>query len=180
MATSGSDARYPVGRFEYDGDLSRDAINSSISEIESLPRLLRAAVNGLDEEQLDTPYREGGWTPREVVHHVADSHMNAYVRCKLVLTEDTPTIKPYKEAEWAKLADVKIVPITVSLNLLDALHTRWVTLLRSMSGADFERCYIHPEQQRRVPMREVAALYAWHGRHHTGHIMSLRARKGWT
>lgn len=179
MTSANSELRYPVGRFQYDGDSSREGINRSISDIESLPKALRAAVDGLDGEQLNTPYREGGWTPREVVHHVADSHMNAYVRCKLALTEDAPTIKPYNEADWAKLADVRIVPIEVSLNLLDALHERWVALLQSMSAADFERCYVHPDQQRRVPMREVVALYAWHGRHHTGHIMSLRERKGW-
>jgi len=179
VTSANSELRYPVGRFQYDGDSSREGINRSISDIESLPKALRAAVDGLDGEQLNTPYREGGWTPREVVHHVADSHMNAYVRCKLALTEDAPTIKPYNEADWAKLADVRIVPIEVSLNLLDALHERWVALLQSMSAADFERCYVHPDQQRRVPMREVVALYAWHGRHHTGHIMSLRERKGW-
>lgn len=179
MTSANSELRYPVGRFQYDGDSSREGINRSISDIESLPKALRAAVDGLDGEQLNTPYREGGWTPREVVHHVADSHMNAYVRCKLALTEDAPTIKPYNEADWAKLADVRTVPIEVSLNLLDALHERWVALLQSMSAADFERCYVHPDQQRRVPMREVVALYAWHGRHHTGHIMSLRERKGW-
>lgn len=179
MTSANSELRYPVGRFQYDGDSSGEAIDRSISAIESLPKALRAAVDGLDGEQLNAPYREGGWTPREVVHHVADSHMNAYVRCKLALTEDAPTIKPYNEADWAKLADVRTVPIEVSLNLLDALHERWVALLRSMSAADFERCYVHPDQQRRVPMREVVALYAWHGRHHTGHIMSLRERKGW-
>jgi hypothetical protein len=173
------DARYPVGRFKYDGDTSREAIDRSIADIAALPERLRAAVGGLDETQLDTPYREGGWSSREVVHHVADSHMNAYVRCKLALTEDKPTVKSYDEAEWAKLADVQIVPISVSLSLLDALHTRFVALLRSMSDADFERSYIHPDHGRAVPMREVVALYAWHGRHHTAHVTGLRERNGW-
>jgi hypothetical protein len=174
------DPRYPVGRFAYDDDTSRAAIDRSIADIDSLPTLLRAAVDGLSGEQLNTPYRDGGWSPREVVHHVADSHMNAYVRCKFALTEDAPTIKPYDEAEWAKLADVKVVPIEVSLNLIDALHARWVALLRNMPDADFERTYIHPEQKNPVPLRAMTALYAWHGRHHTAHISTLRERNGWT
>jgi hypothetical protein len=174
------DLRYPIGRFAYDGDSSRTAINRSIADIEQFPALLRAAVDGLNQEQLDTPYRDGGWTPREVVHHVADSHMNAYVRLKLALTEQGPTIKPYNEADWAKLADVSSVPIGVSLDLLDALHTRWVALLRALPDADFERIYIHPEHEKPVTMHAMTALYAWHGRHHTAHISALRKRNGWT
>jgi DinB family protein len=172
------DIRYPVGRFEYDGDSSREAINRSIMDIVALPDRLRAAVGGLNDDQLNTPYREGGWTPREVVHHVPDSHMNAYVRFKLALTEDAPTIKPYDEAAWTRLGDVNTVPIDVSLALTDVLHTRWVALLDSMSAADFHRTYVHPEHQRAVPLHEAVAMYAWHGRHHTAHIMSLRERKG--
>jgi hypothetical protein len=179
MTSMIQDMRYPIGRFKYDGDSSREAIDNSIADIEALPSLLRASVSGLNASQLNTPYREGGWTPREVVHHVPDSHMNAYVRCKLALTEQSPTIKPYDEAAWAKLGDVSVVPIEVSLSLLDALHARWVALLRSLPDADFERSYIHPEHQRAVLLREVAALYAWHGRHHTAHISSLRERNGW-
>lgn len=174
------DDRYPIGRFVYDGDSSRGAINRSIADIESLPVLFRAAVDGLNDEQLDTPYRDGGWSSRELVHHVADSHMNAYVRCKLALTMNAPTIIPYDEAEWAKLPDVKSVPIGVSLNLIDALHARWAALFRAMPDTEFERTYIHPEQQNPAPLRAVAALYAWHGRHHTAHISTLRGRKGWT
>ena len=180
MTTTGSDIRHPIGRFQYDGDPSREAVNRAIADIEALPGLLRAAVDGLSDVQLDTPYRDGGWTPREVVHHVADSHMNAYVRCKLALTERSPTIKPYDQAAWAKLADVATVPVEVSLDLIDALHVRWVALLRSMSDADLERTYVHPEKDQPVPMREVIATYAWHGRHHTAHIMALRDRHGWT
>lgn len=174
------DLRYPIGRFEYDGNSSREVIDRFISDIDSLPRLLRAAVAGLDDKQLDAPYRDGGWSSREVVHHVADSHMNAYVRCKLALTEHAPTIKPYDEAEWAKLADVRTVPVSVSLDLLDALHARWVALLRAMPDADFERTYVHPEHNRAASMRAVVALYSWHGRHHTAHISALRERNGWT
>jgi len=174
------DQRYPIGRFRYGGDTSREAIDRSIQVIASLPILFRQAVAGLNAEQLDTPYRDGGWTVRQVVHHVPDSHMNAYMRCKLALTEDRPTIKPYDEAAVAKLGDIAIVPVEVSLDLLGTLHERFVALLRSMTDNDFERCYVHPEQNRAVPLREVAALYAWHGRHHTAHIMTLRERRGWT
>jgi DinB family protein len=179
MASMIQDMRYPIGRFKYDGDSSREAIDRSIADIAALPALLRAAANGLSVDQLNTPYRDGGWTVREVVHHVPDSHMNAYVRCKLALTEQSPTVKPYDEAAWSRLGDVKVVPIDVSLMLLETLHTRWVALLQSLPDADFERSYIHPEQQRMVPLREVVALYAWHGRHHTAHILSLRERNGW-
>jgi len=180
VTTTIPDVRHPIGRFEYDGDTSRAAIDRAIAHIDTLPMLLRAAVEGLTDGQLNTPYREGGWTPREVVHHVADSHMNAYIRCKLALTEHSPTIKPYDQAAWAGLADVRSVPIDVSLTLIDALHARWVALLRSMSDADFERTYVHPEQEHPVPLREVIAMYAWHGQHHTAHILALRDRNGWT
>jgi len=173
------DERYPVGSFKYDGDVSRNAIDRSVDAIESLPARLRESIARLDEAQMNTPYREGGWTPRQVVHHVADSHMNAYVRCKLALTEDAPTAKPYDEALWANMADVKTVPVETSLSLLDALHERWVAMLRAMPDADYERGYIHPDHNRLVPLREVVALYAWHGRHHTAHITSLRDRNGW-
>jgi len=179
MTSMIQDMRYPIGRFKYDGDSSREAIDRAIADIAGLPVLLRASIDGLNTDQLNTPYREGGWTLREVVHHVPDSHMNAYVRCKLALTEQSPTIKPYDEAAWAKLGDVKVVPVGVSLALLEALHTRWVAVLESLSDGDFERSYVHPDHQRAVPLREVVALYAWHGRHHTAHISSLRERNGW-
>jgi hypothetical protein len=179
MTSMIQDMRYPIGRFKYDGDSSREAIDRSIADIAGLPARLRASVDGLNADQLNTPYREGGWTVREVVHHVPDSHVNAYVRCKLALTEQSPLVKPYDEAAWSRLGDVKVVPIDISLVLLEALHTRWVALLESLSDSDFERGYVHPEQQRMVPLREVVALYAWHGRHHTAHISSLRERNGW-
>lgn len=172
--------RYPIGRFSYDGDPSRGAIDRSIAAVESLPNALRAAVEGLNEAQMNTPYREGGWTSHQVVHHVADSHMNAYIRMKFAMTEEAPTIKPYDEAAWARLSDTRVVPAAVSLDLIDSLHARWVALMRGMTDGDFERTYIHPDHRRAVPMREVVALYAWHGRHHTGHIRSLRERNRWT
>ncbi|MEO7217390.1 MAG: YfiT family bacillithiol transferase [Gemmatimonadaceae bacterium] len=178
--SAAEDLRYPIGKFSYDGDSSRVAIDRSIASVESLPSALRAAVDGLSDEQMSTPYRGGGWTPREVVHHVADSHMNAYIRMKLALTEDAPTVKPYDEAAWVRLADTRVLPVAVSLDLLDSLHARWVALMRAMADSDFDRTYIHPDHQRSVPMREVAALYAWHGRHHTAHIESLRERNRWT
>lgn len=176
MTTQPEDPRYPVGRFSSEEYAS---LGDSIADIETLPRKLRAAVQGLTDAQLDTPYREGGWTPRQVVHHVADSHMNAYVRLKLALTEDAPTIKPYNEADWAKLSDMRTVAPSVSLDLLDALHARWVAVLRGMQDAEFERVYVHPEHAKPVSMRAMTALYAWHGKHHTAHITRLRERNGW-
>jgi len=139
---------------------------------------LRAAVAGLNEEQLNTPYRDGGWTVRQVIHHVPESHMNAYIRFKLALTENEPTIKPYDEAAWAETADVRDTPIEVSLTLLDNLHKRWVVLLKSMSDADFAKQFRHPELGV-VPLEKNLALYAWHGNHHAAHITSLRERKQW-
>jgi len=140
---------------------------------------MRAAVAGLTPERFDTPYRPGGWTVRQVVHHVPDSHMNAYVRFKLALTENEPTIKPYEEAAWAELADSASTPADVSLTLLETLHDRWVRLLRSMTEADFARKFRHP-QLGVVPLDKNLALYAWHGKHHVAHITSLRQRMGWS
>lgn len=165
-----SDPRFPIGRFSFDGDSSYAARAARIADVEAAPRLLRAALEELTPAQLDTPYRDGGWTVRQVVHHLPDSHMNAYVRFKLALTEEAPTIKPYDEARWAELPDARETPIEVSLALLDALHRRWVTLLRAMSSADFSRTFVHPEQGRAMPLDMVLALYAWHGKHHVGHV----------
>lgn len=139
---------------------------------------MRDAVQGLNEEQLDTPYRDGGWTLRQVVHHVPDSHLNAYTRIKLALTEPAPVIKPYDEAAWANLPDTRDVPIDVSLNLLDAVHTRWVALLHAMSDDDFRREYVHPETGRHN-LDHLLALYAWHGPHHIAHITTTRQQMGW-
>jgi uncharacterized damage-inducible protein DinB len=149
-----------------------------LNSLRLLPERLRAAVAGLDTAQLDTPYRQGGWTIRQVVHHVADSHANAYIRCKLALTEDWPTIKPYDEAAWANLADTRSLPVEISLSLIEALHVRWVALLESLSEEDFQKGYNHPALGRQN-LATALALYEWHSRHHTAHITSLRTRQGW-
>jgi uncharacterized damage-inducible protein DinB len=171
------DLRYPIGRFSLPASSTVEVRTAHIQTMRELSERLCAAVNGLDDSQLDTPYREGGWTARQVVHHVADSHANAYIRCKLALTEDWPTIKGYDEAAWAKLADSRL-PIEGSLALIEALHERWVALLESLSEEDFQKGYNHPEQGRRT-LATALALYDWHSRHHTAHITSLRARQGW-
>jgi hypothetical protein len=177
--TDQTDLRYPVGPFRYDGSADPDRRRQWIDEIEDAPASLRTAVQGLDPAQLDTPYRAGGWTVRQVVHHLPDSHLNAYTRFKLALTENVPTIKPYEESRWAELPDGRSGPIEISLDLLQSLHVRWVLLLRQMSPADFNRRYLHPEQGREVELNEVLSMYAWHGRHHVAHITTLRHRMGW-
>jgi DinB superfamily len=173
-----SDPRYPIGRFSLQGEITREQIAGFIDDIEAAPKNLRTAVAGLTDEQLDTQYREGGWTVRQVVHHVADSHMNAYMRHRLTLTEDSPTIKPYNQELWAGLPDARIVPPGVSLTLLASLHHRWVVLLRSVTPEDFSRTFTHPESGP-VRLDRNLGLYAWHGRHHAAQITSLREREGW-
>lgn len=173
------DLRYPVGKFTSpSAALAADQRRELIDQIAATPAGMREAVAGLNESQLDTPYRDGGWSVRQVVHHVPDSHMNAYTRVKLALTEEQPTIKPYDEAAWAKLNDVRDTPIETSLVLLETLHKRWDTILRAMTDADFKRTLIHPDMGV-MTLDAVVAMYAWHGRHHVGHITSLRARSGW-
>lgn len=174
-----TDPRYPIGKFSYDGVATADARSTRIEEIARAPAAMRAAVKGLTGKQFDTPYREGGWTVRQLIHHVPDSHLNAYVRFKLALTEDTPTIKPYQEKLWAELADTREVPPEVSLTLLEATHQRWVALLKSIGPADWKRGYRHPEYDREVPLDEALAMYAWHGKHHVAHITALRERLSW-
>lgn len=169
--------RYPIGHLSASLERAPAELAANIQNLRLLPERLPEAVAGLDDTQLDTAYREGGWTVRQVVHHVADSHANAYVRTKLALTEDWPTIKPYEEAAWAKLTDSRL-PIGVSLDLVRALHTRWVALLESLASFDFERGYVHPAMGRQN-LAEVVALYSWHSRHHTAHITGLRSRMGW-
>jgi uncharacterized damage-inducible protein DinB len=176
--TSGPDLRYPIGRLERRASLSADERRAAIDAIAAAPAKLRTAVKGLDDSQLDTPYRPGGWTVRQVVHHVADSHMNAYTRFRLALTEDNPTIKPYDEAAWAELADVGAVPIGVSLDLLDAMHERLVHLLRAMPADAFARKLSHPENGP-MTIDALLATYGWHGRHHTAHVTALRERMKW-
>jgi uncharacterized damage-inducible protein DinB len=174
-----ADPRYPIGPFAIPASLTPAEREAAIEQIAWAPAALRKAVLGLDEARLATPYRDGGWTVRQVVHHVPDSHVNAYVRFKLALTEERPTIKPYEQERWAALADVAAVPVDVSLTLLTALHVRWVALLRAMSAADFAREFVHPEMGRTLTLDQTLALYAWHGRHHTAHITALRERMGW-
>ena len=173
-----SDPRFPIGKFAFNGPPDETERRRLIDEIEQTPAALRAAVQGLSAQQIETPYRDGGWTVRQVVHHVPESHMNAYIRFKLALTEDSPTIKPYMEDRWAKLADVQSTPLEVSLSLLDALHNRWARLLRSLEAQDWKRTFNHPELGS-MPLEKNLALYAWHGRHHVAHIIELRKKMGW-
>jgi uncharacterized damage-inducible protein DinB len=175
---SSADLRFPTGRFQRPASLDADARARAIDIVAATPARLREAVRGLSDEQIDTEYRPGGWTVRQVVHHVPDSHLNAYVRFKLALTETEPTIKPYEEDAWAQLADVKVVPIATSLTLLDAIHERWLAILRAMSASDFERTLNHPDSGRQR-LDQVLALYAWHGPHHVAHVTKLRERMGW-
>ncbi len=170
--------RYPIGQFSFEA-LTERGREACVARIAAAPARLRAAVAGLSPEQLDTPYRPEGWTVRQVVHHVPDSHLNAYTRMRLALTEPTPTIKPYEEARWAELPDARTAPIDISLALLDALHARWLLLLRQLTPADGARAFWHPEHGREFTVDEVVAMYAWHGEHHVAHITSLRARMGW-
>jgi uncharacterized damage-inducible protein DinB len=173
-----ADLRYPIGKFNSPESISENQRRKFIDELAAAPGRLRAAAQGLTPAQLETPYRPGGWTVRQVVHHVPDSHMNSYIRFKLALTEDVPTIKAYKEDLWAELTDSRSTPIETSLSLLETLHQRWVVLLRSLKESDWQRQFRHPEVG---PMRldVTLALYAWHSAHHTAHITSLRERNGW-
>jgi uncharacterized damage-inducible protein DinB len=172
------DLSYPIGRFEWPESATAEMRARSIGEIQAAPAWFRAAVQGLTGQQLDTPYRPGGWTVRQVVHHVADSHLHSYIRFRLALTEDQPTIKPYDQDKWAELPDARTAPVETSLRLIESLHQRWVLLLRSMSDADFARTFLHPE--RGVMRLDVTlAMYAWHSRHHRAHITGLRERMGW-
>ena len=175
-----TDLRYPIGPFQ---DHAQDRTTAEekaglMDQIEVAPARLREAVAGLDDAQLDTAYREDGWTVRQVVHHVVDSHVNAYVRFRWALTEDRPMIKPYDEKEWARLPDAKAAPVALSLDLLDALHTRWLILLRAMTPEDFERRWTSPDFGE-LSVDTLLQLYAWHGKHHVAHITSLREREGW-
>jgi uncharacterized damage-inducible protein DinB len=171
------DPRYPIGQFAMPAEVTPARRQQAIAEIASTPAKLRAAVQGLNDAQLDTPYREGGWTVRQVVHHLPDSHMNAYIRLRLALTEEKPTIRPYEEARWAELADAKL-PIEVSQTLLDSVHVRWDVVWRSMKPEHFARPLIHPDHGERN-IDWLLFVYEWHGKHHTAHITELRKQKGW-
>jgi len=172
------DLRYPIGPFAPVTPVTPELRSAALAGIAALPETLRAAVAGLDETQLDTAYREGGWTVRQVVHHIADSHMNGFIRVKLALTEDSPTIKPYDEATWARLADARL-PIDPSLNLLEALHRRWTAIYEAMGPADYALTFVHPEFGESHSLDRHLQNYAWHGRHHVAHITELRRRRGW-
>ncbi|MCR8845332.1 bacillithiol transferase BstA [Paenibacillus sp. SC116] len=164
------DRQYPVGTFTWEGIITLEQRQQWITEIEHLPTKLRALVQGLNEQQLETPYREGGWTIRQVVHHIADSHINSITRFKLALTEDVPTIKPYDEAKWVTLGDSNDVDVEVSLALIEALHRKWVILLQSMTDQDFQRAFYHPDSKQEIRLDYNVGLYAWHGNHHAAHI----------
>jgi len=173
-----SDPRFPIGRLTFRKDLTAAERDDLIQQIADAPALVRKAVAGLSDEQLDTPYREGGWTVRQVVHHLVDSHVNAYIRFRWGMTEDNPTIKAYDQAVWANLTDAKTAPVGPSLSILDGLHERWTTLLRSLTDKDFARKLIHPENGP-IDIEWLLQMYGWHGRHHTAHITELRKSKGW-
>jgi uncharacterized damage-inducible protein DinB len=172
------DLHYPIGKYEAKASLTPAERGDAIAQIAETPKRMREAVGGLSGGQLDMPYRPGGWTVRQVAHHVPDSHMNAYVRLKLALTENEPTIKPYEEGLWAELPDSRETPVEVSLALLEALHHRWDVLLRSLQPEDFARRLRHPELGP-MTLDDMVGHYAWHGRHHVAHITALRAREGW-
>ncbi|MFT3823398.1 MAG: putative metal-dependent hydrolase [Chitinophagaceae bacterium] len=173
------DLRYPIGQFE-PKPFSEKLLREWLTEIQILPQLLEQAINNLDKPQLDTPYREGGWTVQQVVHHVADSHINAYCRFKLGLTENNPTIKPYEEQLWAELSDTRDLPVNISITLLFALHARWYEVLRNISQEDLlNRTVYHPASQKTITLWNLLGMYAWHGQHHTAHITTLRERMDW-
>jgi len=173
-----SDLRFPIGPFEMPSEVTPSQREDHLAVVESTPVALRQAVSDLDADKLATPYRDGGWSCRQVVHHLVDSHVNSYVRFKLALTEDTPTIRTYDEATWAELPDAKAADIETSLALLESLHRRWLTMLRSLGEAQWSRRFKHPEMGE-LRLDQNLALYAWHGRHHVAHITNLRAREGW-
>jgi hypothetical protein len=170
-----TDPRFPVGKFHWPAEVTAEDRAKYINTLATAPALYREAVTGLMDAQLDTPYREGGWTIRQVMHHVPESHMNAYIRFKLALTENEPTVKPYDEAAWAQLSDVTVTPIETSLNLLEALHQRWVILLNRLTESDWKKAFRHPELGL-VLLENNLALYDWHSRHHLAHITTTRAR----
>jgi DinB superfamily len=173
-----SDPRYPIGKFQPSDHIDDTMRSECIQRIADTPAEVKKAVQGLTDTQLDTPYREGGWTVRQVVHHLPDSHINSYVRFRLALTENEPTIKPYEERMWAELFDARTAPVALSLHLLESLHERWTVLLRSLKPADFSRTFRHPESGVRN-LDWLLQLYAWHGRHHVAHITTLREKMKW-
>ena len=172
------DLKYPIGKYIAQ-PFSEKLLGEWLIDIKNLPLHLENAILNLDEAQLNTTYRDGGWTLKQVVHHVGDSHMNAYIRFKLGLTEDNPTIRPYDEVAWAKMKDTQNLPVNISLTLLHALHARWYEILQHLHEADLSRTIFHPEHKKEMTLWFLLGMYAWHGRHHTAHITSLRDRMGW-
>lgn len=172
------DLKYPVGKYIAQ-PFSQKLLEEWLTDIKNLPQHLEHAILNLDEAQLNTPYRDGGWTVKQVVHHVADSHMNAYIRFKLGLTEDNPTIKPYDEAAWAEMHDTKNLPINISLTLLHALHVRWYEVLKNINKTDLDKAVFHPEHKKEMTLWYLLGMYSWHSRHHVAHVTSLRERMGW-
>jgi len=170
--------QYPIGRVQF-VEYSEKEKEARLADILFLPKMLEYAVLNLNEAQLQTPYREGGWTVNQLVHHVADSHMNAFIRCKLALTEESPTIKPYDQDAWVSREDVSQVPVNISITLLHALHHRWYELLKSLTEQEWKRTVYHPEQQREISIWNILLIYAWHGKHHAAHVTNLREEKGW-
>jgi len=173
------DLKYPIGKFEKPAIISRELIEKWIDAIATFPSRLKKEVDNLNDNQLDTPYRPDGWTIRQVVHHCADSHLNIFIRMKLVLTEETPTIKPYFEERWAELPDSKLLAIEPSIKILEGIHERWTVLLHQMTDEDFEKVFFHPEHQKTFSIVENIGIYAWHGNHHLAHITSLKTRNNW-
>ncbi len=174
-----TDIRYPVGKFDSKAPITAASRAAAIADLAALPATLRAAIAGLDDAQLDTPYRPEGWTVRQVVHHLADSHLNAYARVRLALTEDNPTIKPYSEQAWAELPDARAMAVEQSLAILDGVHQRWVALLGTLDDDAFARTVVHPEHGRMLSVEFFTAMYAWHCRHHVAHLTELRSRENW-
>ncbi|HEV8481274.1 MAG TPA: putative metal-dependent hydrolase [Candidatus Eisenbacteria bacterium] len=178
-ASAVRDPRFPIGRFDFDMTVTPERLAEAIDTMARVPKALREAMHGLTPQQVETPHREGGWNPRQIAHHIPDSHLNGYTRMKLALTEDAPTIKPYHEDRWAELGDVQTTPVEVSFLLLETLHLRWVALARSLDSNQWKRPFVHPETGRRTPIDLHLCHYAWHGRHHVAQITSLRERMGW-
>lgn len=171
--------KYPIGHYQKPNVFTKEILSEAISAIEQFPKKIKQEVEGLTDEQLDTPYRPDGWTVRQVVHHCADSHINAFIRIKVALTENTPTIKPYAEALWAELADGKTLPVQPSLSIIENVHLRWVTVLKNMKAEEFDRIFSHPEKGKELSLHESTGMYAWHCKHHLAHITGLKKRKGW-
>ncbi|WP_423146658.1 YfiT family bacillithiol transferase [Rubrolithibacter danxiaensis] len=179
MEKNSDSLKYPIGKFVAPENISEEQIKNWIETLGNLPAKLRLAVSGLTDEQLDTPYRPGGWTLRQVVHHLPDSHMNAYIRFKLAITEENPFIKPYYEDRWAECTEAKNAPPEISLNLLESLHSRWTAFLSTLNPTDLERTYVHPEHNKTFILKEVLGMYVWHGEHHLAHILMAKQHSGW-